>query len=322
MADDPTVTAGDPVPGQAGNEPEPKEPDPKEPDPKEPEPTNDPKEPQKGEPTEPKEPREPGDDPPKDADWRASIEDPKLREFASRFESPSDVAKTAFEFRQKLSNAISLPGKKATDEEIAEFNKKLGVPESADGYEIKLPELPEGVDEERLSEGMSDFRARMHKVGARPEQVQAVVDWYFDTVNTAIEQQDKAVEESFEEAEATLRKEWSDDYDANLEHAKRAVKQFGDEDFQALVDEDGAKIDGKPVGNHPAFLKAFAKIGRRIGEGGLQIAMGEDEKQSTQQKLDDLTAEAMDAMNSGDKSKADRLFKERDELSRKFYGEE
>lgn len=256
------------------------------------------------------------------SDWRERITDTKLKEFASRFSSEEDLAKTALQFRQKLSNAIVPPGKDATEEEIADFNKKLGVPESPEEYKVEYSteDLPEFVDTERLDKGLEEFKKYMHEAGARPEVVQAAAKWYLDDVKSESDALDKAFQQAWEEGETQLRTEWAGDYDANAEHANRAVKQFGGDELIQLFEQ--ATIRGKPVGSHPSVMKAFAQIGRRIGEGGLQIAMGEDEKQQTSEKLDDLTKEAIDAQMGGDRKKADRLFKERDELSKKFYGGE
>lgn len=256
------------------------------------------------------------------SDWRDRIADTKLKEFASRFSSEEDLAKTALQFRQKLSNAIVPPGKDATDEEIAEFNKKLGVPDSPEEYKVEYStdDLPEFVDSERFEEGIEGFKKKMHESGAPPQVVQAAIDWYVSDVKEQTEALTKQYEQAYEEAESNLKTEWGADYDANLEHAKRAIKQFGGDELGDLLKQ--ATVGGKPLGSHPDVVKAFAQIGRRIGEGGLQIAMGEDEKQETTQKLDDLTAQANDAMDRGERATADRLFKQRDELAKKFYGDE
>ena len=76
-------------------------------------------------------------------DWRAGIADERLRRYADTYASPADLAKAALDLRQKLSNAVTVPGKGASEEEHATFRKRLGIPDTPDGYEV---EIPEGIE--------------------------------------------------------------------------------------------------------------------------------------------------------------------------------
>lgn len=253
------------------------------------------------------------------ADWRAGIEDPKLRDFAGRFTTPGDLAKTALEFRQKLSNAIARPADDASDEEWAEFRQKIGVPSSADDYEIELPEeLPFQADAEEFVTDIKSFADVMHKAGAPQEAVAAAVNWYLEKGTNAEQNLEKTYQTSFDEGTKALKTEWGNEYDANVETANRAVRQYiGDGDWVQR-----ATVDGKPILNNPEFIKVMATIGRRIGEDGLHAAMTDDERQTTEQKMNSLTDQAHSAMNSGNRAEANRLFAERDRLAKQYYGTE
>lgn len=258
-------------------------------------------------------------DPPSDPapeDWRAGIEDKKLREFADRFTSPADAAKVAFEFRQKLSNAVSIPGKNASEDDIKAFRQKLGVPDSVDGYNYSLPE---DVSDD-LKADISGLVEKLHAAGALPSTVEAAVNARVEAVQAGVEAERQRVEAALAKADAELKKEWGKDYETNTKYAQRGAKQFGDDAFVQFVEK--AEVDGVPLHNHPMFLKVFAAIGRRMSEGGLHQSMSDDDKAGVQQQIDDLTKKAYDALNSGNRSEANSLYAKRDKLSKEYYGSE
>ena len=78
---------------------------------------------------------------PGDGAWRDSIDDEGVRKLADRYNSPADMARAHAELNRELSQRIKVPGTDATDEDVLKFRKALGVPETADGYEIARPEI-------------------------------------------------------------------------------------------------------------------------------------------------------------------------------------
>lgn len=260
---------------------------------------------------------------PAPADWRAGITDEKHREFAGRHTTPADLAKTAFELRQKVSNfetnAVTVPGAEATPEQIKEFRARIGVPDAPTGYEVGLPEdLPEELKPGEGDPLLSEFLGRMHEVGAAPDVVKQATDWFYGYVaKTAGKRQQDAIE-ARQNSEAELRKAWGADFEANQNHARKAVQEFGDDDFKAFV--NSKTIDGVPLGNHPVFTRAFAVIGRRMGEDTLHVGISGDQRKSAEDQINTLTTAAHDARQKGDTAESDRLFRERDQLTAKIYG--
>ena len=259
-------------------------------------------------------------------DWRESIKDPKVKEFASTFTSPADAATAALQFRQKLSNAISIPGKDAKPEEIAEFHKKLGVPESPDGYELKPPDdlVPAG-QEAVFSEGMKPFAEAMHKAGATKEAVQAALDYYYSDLRNSHARAQKIAEESFTKSQEALKQEWGADFDANSNFAQRAVKSLGDNEFiemQGMTFTELAQKHGnRRLGDIPAFVRPWAKIGRMTNEGGAQFPEGSQVRTDAETKMNELTTKGYEAMNRGDRAAANRYYSERDTLAKSLFPE-
>jgi uncharacterized protein YoaH (UPF0181 family) len=87
----------------------------------------------------------------------------------------------------------------------------------------------------------------------RPESV----DGYEIAVdgNIVSEMTTEAETQQRSQTEMALRKEWGDDFDARIEDAGKIAQQFGGGELLEMKLADGTK-----VGNHPDFIKAFAKM--------------------------------------------------------------
>lgn len=199
-------------------------------------------------------------------DWRDAIAEPELRQVAEKFTSPRDVVKSYAALQSRLGRSIVKPGAEASAEELAAYHRQLGVPDSPAGYDLSLPEsLPEQLRPDAAGEALQqDFAAAMHEAGASNEVVQKALDWYYGTLGQSVAQKERANADQRAETEADLRREWGADHERNLNFAQRAVRDFGDEDFVSLLET--REIDGVKLGDHPGFVRAFAAIGRRMGE--------------------------------------------------------
>ena len=260
-----------------------------------------------------------------DMDWLESIEDGKAREFASKHTSPADLATAALKMRQKLSNAVNVPGKKASADEIAEYRKKTGVPDEPSGYKVAIPDdLPDEVKnlDEAGQARMDGYLKSMHEAGATPSVVQAGVDSYYAMIAGEIKARTEAEKVYVEEAEAGLRKEWGKDYKGNVAMAERAMehKDFdSDGKFKEFLEV--AEVDGQLLKNNPSFVRFMAVLGRRVAEdkGHIEFRTPE-ETADLQHKLAEKTSERHDAKAEGKTSKAERLQEEIMEISRQISG--
>lgn len=265
-------------------------------------------------------PADPPADPPPTVDWRAGITDTSHQEFARRFTSPADLAKTAFEFRQKLSTALVVPGEDATDEQKASFRKGLGVPDTADGYDYTMPEDTPEVMKVGAEENRKKFFELMHGLNAPQAVVHATLTHFHGLASGAIVAEDKALSTERQKQEDALKKEWGTDFDANKATSDKAIKAFGSEELAALVER--VEIDGVKLGNHPAMLNAFANIGRKMGEDVLHSPMSPEALGDAEKQIGDLTKQAHEARLNGDRKESDRLFAQREVLSNQIYGTE
>ena len=196
------------------------------------------------------------------SDWREEFSggDEKLKGVISRYRSPKDVAKALADAKKFIRDnraGVHALSDDASEEEIAEFRKAMGVPETAKDYEISWADNGEPSPEDAAI--LESFADAMHQNNATPKQLQAAVDWYNDQVRS---QQQAARENQYEtqvETQTTLKSEWGGEYKANL----NAIKQFTvaqlDGDEEAATDLFQTRLsDGSLLGDHLPFIKMLA----------------------------------------------------------------
>lgn len=217
--------------------------------------------------------------------WRDAISDERLRQFAERFTSPAEIAKAAFDLRQKLSNAVVLPGRDADPGDVLEFRRKLGVPHAPEHYAFAAA----GNDGADAADGA--FRAAaakaFHAAGVTSDQAQALALWWNAYAGDARLQSRSEAESQRARSEAALRRDWSGDYDRNMEIAARAARAFGGGALEELL--NAALADGSRVGDQPAMMKAFAEIGRNLVEDDFHAGSAGTPPKTARERIDELT---------------------------------
>jgi hypothetical protein len=178
--------------------------------------------------------------------------DAAAAEKLKKFGKVGDLAKTYLELEGKLGNSITKPGENASAEEIENFYRGLGKPESADKYSI------EGDDAKMFREmafknNLTDAQAKafyqsLQEVGA-------------SAMKNAAEQQKAAFEAQAHETQTALRKEYGNDYPVKIEMLKRGVAAYGGQSLAAKLDKAGLLGDYEVV-------KMFINLGEMSAEAG------------------------------------------------------
>ena len=156
-----------------------------------------------------------------------------------------------------------VPAKDAKPEEIAAW-KTDNLGKLAEAGLIELPpakiedykatlKVPAGrtADEKMVSTA----KERFHKAGFSDNQIQTAFDLYSEMEGEARD----ALGGSVKDTLAGLEKEWGGALQDNLDLGHQAVLEVGG---QALMDV----LDSTGLGNHPALIKAFAKVGGILRE--------------------------------------------------------
>lgn len=219
-------------------------------------------------------------------DWRSSITDPDHLEFAKRHASIADLAKSGVDLRKANGAMTRVPGKDASPEDIAKFNKLVGVPATAAEYKWDKPEGREFTDADKAIQSKLGDIFLANRI---PAEAGTALSKAVNELAAGIkDEQNRVAMQAREATTATLRKELGADYDGHLVLADRAVKQWGNPGFVDLLNKS---VDGVKLGDHPDFVRVFGSIGRRMGEGGFIGAVGGTERQSLQSELHKLMSD-------------------------------
>lgn len=199
--------------------------------------------------------------PPEVPTWMAQLpDDLKTNESLAQYATIGDVSKGLLDLSGKLEGTVRVPGADASDEEKSSFYGALGRPEAADKYEFTRPTLPEGI--EYSEENEASFRALSHEIGLSQAQAEKLYGYYHQQIIDNHGEYVKMATAQRDEAETALKKEWGDQYNGNLEVAKRALKEFGGEEIAAFMESSG-------LGSNPLIVKLFNQIGKAMMEDGM-----------------------------------------------------
>lgn len=125
----------------------------------------------------------------------------------------------------KKADAVIVPNEKSSPEEWAEFNKRMGVPDSPDKYAARPASVPKDME---WDEGAAkQINATAHKLGITPKQMEALAGEYAKWEMTRSESLAQQEAKQIEEGRKTLAEEWGDKFDINISKAKRLVQLGG-----------------------------------------------------------------------------------------------
>jgi len=130
------------------------------------------------------------------------------------------------------------------------------VPDSVDSYEF---ETPEGVEPVMDEAGMNAFKDLALENKLTPDQYKAVVGFRAAEAQAQM----KAINEARDNAVNEMKKEWGDDYDANLDKAQKVLSRFEAEGLLNVESPDEAM---KFLGNSPLLAKFLVKVADSISE--------------------------------------------------------
>ncbi|HDT2483031.1 TPA: peptidase [Enterobacter hormaechei subsp. steigerwaltii] len=145
-------------------------------------------------------------------------------------------------------------GDKPADKPDDKEKKPKGAPEK---YEFTAGE---GVELD--TEALKDFEPVARDLNLTNEQAQKLVDAYPKILAGVQQRQAEAWQKQTEGWAETVKADkeiGGDKLTANLSAAQRALEQFGDPELKEYLDSTG-------LGNHPALVKAFIKVGKAMSE--------------------------------------------------------
>ncbi|MBT1783142.1 peptidase [Enterobacter hormaechei subsp. xiangfangensis] len=145
-------------------------------------------------------------------------------------------------------------GDKPADKPDDKEQKQEGAPEK---YEFTAGE---GVELD--TEALKDFEPVARELNLTNEQAQKLVDAYPKILAGVQKRQAEAWQAQTEQWAADVKADkeiGGDKLTANLSAGQRALDQFGTPELKEYLDSTG-------LGNHPALVKAFIKVGKAMSE--------------------------------------------------------
>jgi len=175
----------------------------------------------------------------------------------SNFNNMEDFVKS-YLHAQKLVGAdkIPVPNKHATDEDWNEVFKRLGAPDTPDGYKYNFK------DQEVDENSVKAFNETAHRLGLLPKQAEGLIKFY----NELNQNQSQSLEEQAAQAqmntEAELKKEFGPQYAKRLDQAKKlAVNSLGEDFLNDTILKDGSRL-----GDNLTVIKAFSELADKLSE--------------------------------------------------------
>jgi len=175
------------------------------------------------------------------------------------------ISKGETAFAEKTKGMVKIPDDKATKEDIAAYHKAIGVPESAEKYELAIPDGDAKAGYEVIAK---EVKQAAFEAGVPAGAISKV----WAKVTATMLKNDQAMEqkgiELMKADETTLKEEWKEKYDANVKASDDALTKF--KEGQAV--KDLLKTYG--IENHPAMRKLLLAVAPLVLEGKTIVGQG------------------------------------------------
>jgi hypothetical protein len=189
-------------------------------------------------------------------DWTSKLPEDlaPARDSLGRFKNVEDLVR-AYDGANKLvgRKGVILPTKDSTPEEIASFNKTMGVPESPEGYmeSVRPGEMPEGVTwSDEIAKSYFEVAHRHHVPASAMKDLIGLHLKQREFEQEAAQQQ---IMENKQKGLRQLRSIWGADFDRNLGVAQRAAALTG--------------VDANSYGwRDPEVVKGFVRLANMMSD--------------------------------------------------------
>ncbi len=205
-------------------------------------------------------------------DWTGAFE-PELKTLAAHkgWRGPEDALRSYAHLERAFgADKVALPGKDAEPAEWDALYARLGRPAAPEQYDVAGVARPEGMPWN--AEGEHAMLREMHAAGLSNRQAKHLLSKYAEMQGGAWQTAASHGARRVEEARSALRRDWGAAYDAKSDLANRAFRMaFGDgiEEARQL-----RLADGSFLGDHPALVRAFARLGESLAEHPMAGAKG------------------------------------------------
>lgn len=174
-----------------------------------------------------------------------------------RYASPEAAMHALIAAQNKISSGELKPvlSKDAKPEEITEYRKTMGIPETPDKYDLGSDLQLDDDDKSTAAELLK----AAHATNQTPDQVKATLKAIKTLQQSSSEARFESDKQLIQQGEDTLRAEWGPEYrrNINLIHGLldgAASPEIKDAFFKSRLP------DGKPIGSSPEMLKLLVSL--------------------------------------------------------------
>ena len=196
-------------------------------------------------------------------------EDQKELQHIGKYASPEAIWKKARALETRLSSGefkTALP-KDAKPEELAQWRKDNGIPESPDKYDIKDFQIAD-TDKPLVD----SFLKKAHEANLSPEQVKATLDWRRQEAETRVNEISAKDDEQRIQALDTLNAEWGTGFRRNVQMVEGFLENFPAAVRDAL--KGGRLADGTAIFNNPDVMRGFVAAALAVNPAATLVPSG------------------------------------------------
>lgn len=194
------------------------------------------------------------------SDWtlKAAKGDEKVAKQLGRYASPVAMAEALIAAQNRIRSGdlkSALP-KDPKPEELAQWRKDNGIPETHDKYDLKFDSgLVIGKEDRPVIDG---FLKSAHVANMAPGQVKGAIEWYYAEQERQTEARVQRDEQERIKCLDALNGEWGTNFRPNVNAIEGVLQKFP-EDVRDLM--KGARLaDGTGMFNHPSVMRTFAAV--------------------------------------------------------------
>lgn len=194
-------------------------------------------------------------------DWIKSLPEAAQNDpDVTKYKTSEDFYKAYVEKREMIGKKGIIPPKEgASEDEWGKYYNSLGRPEKAEGYQLTVPEgLHESI--KITEESQSVYKQMAHDLGLTQKQADGMNSLLMQAVDSVVKNHEKKQTEAMQATEAELRKEWSENFDANKTLVGKVATQIlGTDGIEKLGGAEG-------LGNNPYFNKLIYSLASKLSE--------------------------------------------------------
>ncbi len=196
-------------------------------------------------------------------EWLGKSSDEFKDKNMGRFKEPVDLAKSYVELETRLGNSIQIPGTGASQEEKDKFFKRVGRPDSSDGYELSKVKLPEGQNRDEAAE--KAFAEEIFKQGYSKKQAKDTWKYLLGMAVDGMNKLKKEQADKMKVAGNKMREDLGSGYDEGMKLMRRVIGRFADKEAKEFLEEG--------LGNDPRAIRFLISIGKTMSEDTLEGRM-------------------------------------------------